>query len=103
MRKIYQSVPDVPQVVANKAIEIVERHLTAAGVRRAEELPEETRVRLMRDLRSYFTSEVPHVRGKEGELVYDWSLRTGGSWSAMVRWLKKVLHWGYMEQTDEVQ
>ena len=100
MRKIYQSVPDVPQVVANKAIEIMERHLSASDVRRVEELPEETRVRLMRDLRNYFMSEVPHVHGKEGELVYDWGSRTGGTWSAMVRWLKRVLHWGVLEPTD---
>lgn len=98
MRKIYQSVPDVPQVIANKAIEIVERHFTANGVRRAEELPEENKVRLMRDLQNFFLSEVPHVRGREGELVYDWSSHSGGGvFRAIGRWLRRVLHRGEVE------
>ena len=98
MRKIYQSVADVPQVIANKAIEIVERQFTAYGVRRAEELPEETKVRLMRDLQNFFMSEVPHVRGREGELVYDWSSHSGGgACRAIGRWLKRVLHLGDVE------
>jgi len=101
LRKIFQSVPDVPQVVANKAIEIVERHLSASEVRRAEELPEETKVRLMRDLRNFFMSEVPHVRGMEGELIFDWSSRSGGTWSAMVRWLKRVFHWGNVGPAED--
>jgi hypothetical protein len=98
MRKIYQAVPDVPQVVANKAIEIVERHLNALGVRRAEELPEENKVRLMRELQVFFMSEFPHSRGKDGELIYDWSShRAGGPWRSIVRWFKKVFHAGSIE------
>lgn len=98
MRKIYQSVPDVPQAVANKAIDIVERHISASGVRRAEELPEESKVRLMRELQNFFMNEFPHSRGEDGELIYDWgSRRHGGMWKSIVRWLQRVTHWGNVE------
>ena len=98
MRKIYQTAPDVPQAVANKAIEIVERHFNALEVRRAEELPEESKVRLMRELQVLFMSEFPHSRGKDGELIYDWSShRGGGSWRSIVRWVKRVFHAGNVE------
>lgn len=59
MRKIYQSVPDVPQALSNKAIEIIERHFTACGVRRAEELPEENKIHLLRELQRFFQTELP--------------------------------------------
>ena len=59
MRKIYQTVPDVPQALSNKAIEIIERHFTASGVRRAEELPEENKIRLLRELQRFFQTELP--------------------------------------------
>jgi hypothetical protein len=89
MRKIYQSAPDVPQAVANKVIEIIERHLAAAGVRRAEDLPEENKVHLLRELRSYFRSELPSDR-REG-VPYDWSShRNGGFWAAAVCRLKSL-------------
>lgn len=66
MRKIYQSAPDVPQAIANKAIEIIERQFAANGVRRAEELPEESKVRLLRELQAFFASEFPpNVRGEK--------------------------------------
>lgn len=98
MRKIYQSVPDVPQVVANKAVEIIERHLTAVGVRRAEELPEENKVRLMRELQAFFMAEFPHTRGEDGELIYDWSShRGGGMWRSIGRWFRRVFHTGNMD------
>lgn len=98
MRKIHQSVPDVPQAVANKVTEIVERHLSASGVRRAEELLEESKVRLMRELQNFFMMEFPHSRGEDGELIYDWgSHRDGGAWRPIVRWLKRVFHWGNVE------
>ena len=59
MRKIHQSVPDVPQAVANKATDIIERHFTTNGARRAEDLPEESRVHLLRELESYFHIALP--------------------------------------------
>ena len=67
MRKIYQSAPDVSQAVANKAIEIIERQFAVNGVRRAEDLPEEGRVRLLRELEGFFAIEVRLLAGgKEG-------------------------------------
>ncbi len=71
MRKIYQSAPDVPQAIANKAIEIIERQFAANGVRRAEELPEESKVRLLRELQAFFASEFPpNVRGEKKAARY---------------------------------
>ncbi len=71
MRKIYQSVPDVPQALSNKAIEIIERHFTASGVRRAEDLPEENKIHLLRELQKFFQSELP-ANKKDGS-GYDWN------------------------------
>jgi len=64
VRKIYQSAPDVPQALSNKAIEMIQRHFAACGVRRAEELPEESKIRLFRELQKFFQSELP-VSGKD--------------------------------------
>jgi len=69
VRKIYQSAPDVPQALSNKAIEMIERHFAASGVRRAEELPEENKVRLFRELQRFFQSELPNG---EDAPVTDW-------------------------------
>lgn len=65
VRKIYQSATDVPQAMSNKAIEMIERHFAASGVRRAEELPEENKVRLFRELQRFFQSELPN--GKDAQ------------------------------------
>ena len=90
MRKIYQSIPDVPQAVANKAIDIIERHFAATGVRRAADLPEESRVHLLRELQSFFHAELPYTRGKESDVLFDLGSRQGGKWKAAFRWLARV-------------
>ena len=91
MRKIYQSVPDVPQSLANKAVDIIERHFTASGVRRADDLPEESKVHLLRELDKFFQSELPKMRTKDGELAYSWgSQRSGGFLNSIIRWLERV-------------
>jgi hypothetical protein len=59
VKKVNRYVPDVPQRVADRGTEIVERHLAAYGVSRAMDLPEEGKVKLMRDLQSYFGREIP--------------------------------------------
>lgn len=59
MKKVNRYVPEVPQRVADRGTEIVERHLAAYGVSRAADLPEEGKVRLMRDLRGFFEQELP--------------------------------------------
>lgn len=90
MRKIYQSATDVPQAIANRAIDIIERHFTASGVRRAEDLPEENKIHLMRDLQNFFQSEMPagYVRGENG--AYVWDTRRGGILGIVIRWLSQV-------------
>jgi len=90
MRKIYQSAPDVPQAVANKAIDIIERHFAAAGVGRADDLPEENKVRLHRDLQNFFEAELPHARKKDGGPAYDLGPHGGGFLKSVVRWLGRV-------------
>ena len=59
MKKVNRCVPDLPQNVSDRGTEIVERHLTAYGVSRAMDLPEEGKVRLARELRGFFESELP--------------------------------------------
>jgi hypothetical protein len=59
VKKINRYVPDVPQRVADRGTEVVERVLAAYGVSRAADLPEEGKVRLARDLDAFFTRELP--------------------------------------------
>lgn len=95
MRKIYQSAPDVPQAIANRAVDIIERHFAQHGVRRAEELPEESKVRLLRELQKFFQTELPAMRERGGELAYDvGSDRAGNIGRRIARWLQQVFRWG---------
>lgn len=91
MRKIYQSAPDVPQAIANKAIDIIERHLVASGARRVEELSEENKIHLMRELQWYFQSELPAIVIKEGKEQYARKPR-GGLLGQARCWLIHILH-----------
>jgi hypothetical protein len=59
MKKVNRHLPDVPQLVADRGTEIIERHFNAYGVKRASDLPEEGKVRLHRDLQQFFTAELP--------------------------------------------
>jgi hypothetical protein len=59
MKKINRHVPDVPQGIADRGTEIIERHFNAYGVKRASELPEEGKVRLSREMQQYFAVEMP--------------------------------------------
>jgi hypothetical protein len=59
MKKVNRHVPDVPQLVADRGTEIIERHFNAYGVKRACDLPEEGKVRLHRDLQQFFAAELP--------------------------------------------
>ena len=59
MKKVNRYVPDVPQKVADRGTEIVERHLAAYGVSRAMDLPEEGKVRLVRELQGFFNHDLP--------------------------------------------
>jgi len=59
MKKVNRHLPDVPQVVADRGTEILERHFNAYGVKRATDLPEEGKVRLYRDLQHFFGAELP--------------------------------------------
>jgi len=59
VKKIHRHVADVPQNVADRGTEIVERHFQAYGVKRAMDLPEEGKVHLMREMRVFFAAELP--------------------------------------------
>jgi hypothetical protein len=58
VKKVHRHVPDVPQHIADRGTEIVERHFQAYGVKRAMDLPEEGKVHLMREMRSFFAAEL---------------------------------------------
>jgi hypothetical protein len=59
VKKVNRLVPDVQQRVADRGTEVVERHLAAYGVSRAMDLPEEGKIRLMRDLQGFYHQEFP--------------------------------------------
>jgi hypothetical protein len=59
VKKVHRHVPDVPQTVADHGTEIVERHFQAYGVKRAMDLPEEGKIHLMREMRSFLATELP--------------------------------------------
>ena len=59
MKKIHRHVADVPQNIADRGTEIVERHFQAYGVKRAIDLPEEGKIHLMREMRTFFADELP--------------------------------------------
>lgn len=59
MKRIHRNVPEVPQAVADRGTELIERYLAAYGVTRASDLPEEGKVRLYRDLQQFFERELP--------------------------------------------
>jgi len=60
VKRIHRNVPEVPQGVADRGTELIERYLSAYGVARASDLPEEGKVRLYRDLQQFFERELPH-------------------------------------------
>ena len=93
MRKVYGYAPDAPQPVADKAVIIIERHFAAAGVRRAEELPEESKVHLLRELQSLFSSELADMlRDKSGDLVYGGTPDAeSGVTRAIASWVRRFL------------
>jgi hypothetical protein len=59
MKKVNRHMPDVSQAIADRGTEIIERHFTAYGVKRATDLPEEGKVRLYREMQQYFAMEMP--------------------------------------------
>ncbi len=64
MKKLFPDAPDVPQGVANRGVRIIEKHLRMQRAERAKDLPEEAKVRLLRDLREFFDAE---TKSKGGE------------------------------------
>ena len=57
MKKLFPEAPDVPQSVANRAVRVIEKHLRLHRVSRVNDLPEEAKVRLYRDLRFFFEGD----------------------------------------------
>jgi hypothetical protein len=78
VKKVHRHVPDVPQSVADRGTEIVERHFQAYGVKRAMDLPEEGKVHLMREMKAFYAAELP----KQSEIVVPRS--------AMARWWDRL-------------
>jgi len=78
VKKVHRHVPDVPQNIADRGTEIVERHFQAYGVKRALDLPEEGKVHLMREMRAFFAAELP----KQSEVVVPRS--------ALARWRERI-------------
>ena len=72
MKKVYQHLPDVPAAVGERGAEIIERCLNAYGVARAEDLPEEGKVRLLRDLQGFFDAELPEGLKPMDRWEYGW-------------------------------
>jgi len=79
MKKVNRHLPDVPQVVADRGTEIIERHFNAYGVKRAIDLPEEGKVRLYRDLQHFFVAELPD--GPEPQPSPAW-------WARGIAWIR---------------
>jgi hypothetical protein len=59
VKRIHRHVPEVPQAIADRGTEIIERLFAAYGVSRASDLPEEGKVRLHRELSAFFEREMP--------------------------------------------
>lgn len=79
MKKVSRYVPDVPQGIADRGTEIIERHFNAYGVKRACDLPEEGKVRLHREMQQYFAEEMPG--GLEMKLPLPW-------WTRAANWIR---------------
>jgi len=79
MKKVNRHLPDVPQLVADRGTEIIERHFNAYDVKRASDLPEEGKVRLYRDLQQFFVAELPD--GPEPRSSPSW-------WARGVGWIR---------------
>ena len=89
MKKLFPEAPDVPQPVANRAVRIVEKYFRLHRVERARDLPEEAKIRLLRDLRSFFDAELRHI----GPAVGDATKRKG--WLAkLIKRVENVLSFG---------
>jgi len=86
MKKLFSEIPDVQQGVANKVVRVIERHFRFHKVTRANDLSEEARVRLHRDLRALFDVEL----GSGGSLSAD-RKRRAGVLEKIHAWLKEFL------------
>jgi len=80
MKKVSRHVPDVPQGIADRGTEIIERHFNAYGVKRASDLPEEGKVHLYREMQQYFAVEMPG--GLEAQPPTPW-------WTGVVIWVRR--------------
>jgi hypothetical protein len=80
MRPLFNT-PALRRATAGRAIHLVDHALAVGAVTRARELPEEARVRLLRQLADHF----------EREQEKDWQRRMrGGAWRRFTAWLADV-------------
>jgi hypothetical protein len=94
MKKLFPDAPDVPQGVANRGVRIIERHLRMHRVERAKDLPEEAKVRLLRDLREFFDAETK-AKGGEGP-----GTRKQGLWSRFWAKVESFLSFNWIDDTS---
>lgn len=59
MKRLYRYSQTVPQKVADRGTELVQQHLNLYEVSRVDQLPEEAKVRLVRDFKRFFEEELP--------------------------------------------
>ena len=71
MKKLFPEAPDVTPSVANRAAKIIEKHMRLHRVEKAQDLPEEAKVRLYRDLRFLFEADPskPSDAGGKGRSI----------------------------------
>jgi hypothetical protein len=80
MRPLFNG-PALRRATAGRAVHLMDHALTANGATRARDLPEEARVRLLRQLAAHF----------EREREADWRRRLhGGAWVRFRAWLADV-------------
>ena len=93
MKKIFPETPDVPQAVANRGVRIIEKHLRMHKVDRAKDLPEEAKIRLLRDLRTFFDAE------QEGGRKGGAGSGDRGFWSNLWEKVQNFLSYSIVDQT----
>jgi hypothetical protein len=85
MRKVHNQYPDVSQAIGDRGTAVVQRCFEAYGVTRAMDLPDEGKVRLVRDLRGFFSVEIPEGVKPLEPWEYGWRGALHRFWTALRR------------------
>ncbi len=87
MNKVHRSVPDVPQAVADQGADILERYFNRYGVTRATHLPEPAKLEMLRELRAFYSVELPQgwlEKARQRAQQRAW-------WQRMAIWFREAL------------